>query len=96
MTKNVSISFNAEDENVLMAIFKKFNIKIKSSKKSEDEIIQQRLNDKYVLTGIWSTMSSEDREDAAHAETLIYRKEVGEKFLTKEEVNVFLTELENL
>ena len=39
-------------------------------------------------------MSSEEREDAAHAETLIYRKEMGDMFLSKAQAQSFLEELE--
>ena len=40
MTKSITISFNESDENTLMAIFKKFDVKIKSAKKTEEEIIR--------------------------------------------------------
>jgi len=94
MTKSITISFNESDENTLMAIFQKFDVKIKSAKKTEEEIIRQRLSDKYFVDGAWNKMSSEEREDAAHAETLIYRKEMGDMFLSKAQAQSFLEELE--
>ena len=40
--------------------------------KSEIETVRQRLHDKYVVTGLWANMNDDEREDAAHAETIIY------------------------
>jgi hypothetical protein len=61
---------------------------------SEIGLIRKRLHNKYVLTGKWSQMNDDAREDAAHAETLIYRRELGEDYLTKAQADVFLKGLE--
>jgi hypothetical protein len=34
--------------------------------------VRQRLHDKYVLNNTWSGMNDEEREDAAHAATMIF------------------------
>ena len=75
MTKNILISYNEADESFLMALFKKLKVKTLSASKSEIEIIRQRLHHKYVVNNKWATMSEEEREDAAHAETMLYAQE---------------------
>ena len=37
--------------------------------------VQNRLHDKYVVSGEWEKMDDEDRQDAVLAETMIWRKE---------------------
>ncbi len=75
MTKSILISYNEADESFLMALFKKLKVKTLSAPKSEIEIVRQRLHDKYIVNNKWATMSEEEREDAAHAETMLYAQE---------------------
>ena len=74
MVKNITIAYNEADESLLLALFSKFKIKILSPD-TEITVVRQRLHDKYVVNGTWATMKDEDREEAAHAETMIYAKE---------------------
>jgi hypothetical protein len=98
MTKSITITYQEADEGLLMAFFNRLKIAIVFDKKtgtdSEIEEVRKRLHDKYVVTGQWSKMDDEVREDAAHAETLIYRREQGEEYLSKVEADAFLRELE--
>jgi hypothetical protein len=98
MTKSITITYQEADEGLLIAFFNRLKIAIVSDKKtgtdSEIEVVRKRLYDKYVVTGQWSKMGDEAREDAAHAETLIYRREQGEEYLSKAEADAFLRELE--
>jgi hypothetical protein len=98
MTKSITITYKEADEGLLMAFFKRLKIAIKSEKKTDDdheiEVVRKRLHDKYVVTGQWVKMNDEEREDAAHAETLMYRKEQGEEYLTQAESDAFLKEME--
>ena len=61
----MTIEFNEDDENVLLEIFKKFKVKIKDIRLTNDQqIIRENLRQKYVATGEWEDMSLEDKEDA--------------------------------
>ena len=75
MAKSILISYNEADESFLMALFKKLKVKTLSAPKSEIEIVRQRLHNKYVVNNKWATMNDEEREDAAHAETMLYAQE---------------------
>ncbi len=77
MIKSITIAYNEADESLLMALFSKLKIKVLNNPVSSSEItvVRQRLHDKYVVNGIWDTMDDEAREDAAHAEMMIYAKE---------------------
>jgi hypothetical protein len=98
MTKSITITYQEADEGLLMAFFKRLKIAINTQKKTDDdheiEVVRKRLHDKYVVTGQWAKMNDEEREDAAHAETLIYRREKGEDYLTQAESDAFLKEME--
>lgn len=98
MTKSITITYQEADEKLLMAFFNRLKIAIISDKKSEPdleiEVVRKRLHDKYIVTGQWSKMDDDAQEDAAHAETLIYRREKGEEYLSKAEADDFLRELE--
>lgn len=98
MTKIITITYQEADEKLIMAFFNRLKIAVVSDKKSEPdseiEVVRKRLHNKYVVTGQWSKMDDEAREDAAHAETLIYRREQGEEYLSKAEADAFLKELE--
>ena len=76
MTKSIIITYNESDESLLMALFKKIKVKTETLQpKSEIEVVRQRLHDKFVVTGLWVNMNDEEREDAAHAETIIFAHE---------------------
>jgi hypothetical protein len=62
----------------------------------EETAIRALLHEKYVQTNLWDSMNDDERIDAAHAETLIYRKENGEydDKLSDEETQTFLAEIE--
>jgi hypothetical protein len=79
MTKSITITYQEADEGLLMAFFKRLKIAINSEKKTDDdheiEVVRKRLHDKYVVTGQWAKMNDEEREDAAHVESMIYAKE---------------------
>ena len=98
MTKSITITYQEADEGLLMAFFNRLKIAVVSDKKtgidSEIEVVRQLLHNKYVVTGQWQKMNDDAREDAAHAETLIYRRELGEEYLSKAEADAFLRELE--
>jgi hypothetical protein len=76
MTKSIIINYNEADENILMVIFEKFKVTTKNITESEEvTVVRQRLHTKYVQNGTWHTMSDEEKEDAAHAETMMYAQE---------------------
>jgi hypothetical protein len=88
MTKIMTIEINKNDENVLLEIFKKFNVKIKNTNLTNDQqIIRENLRQKYVVTSEWGNMSLDDKEDAAILEDILLSdasKTVNtEDFLTK-------------
>ena len=60
---------------MLLALFSKFKIKILSTFPTEVGVVRQRLHEKYVVDGTWTTMDEEAREEAAHAEVMLYAKE---------------------
>jgi hypothetical protein len=99
MKETAIIEFDVRDRDVLMTIFERFKVVFKSKKTVEiDEetlVVKRQLHTKYVETGIWNEMNDEERMDAAHAETLIFRKEYGEynEKLSDEETEFFLTEM---
>ncbi len=79
MKKRIIITYDEADENFLMTFFKKLKVKTKAlDPKTQVEIVKKRLHDKYVLTGEWTTMTEEERENAAHAETMIFNQEQPE------------------
>ena len=98
MIKSITINYQEADEGLLMAFFKRLKIAVVAGKKvepqSENEVVRKRLHDKYVLNGKWDKMNDDEKEDAAHAETLIYRREQGEDYLSQAETEQFLTEIE--
>ncbi len=50
-----------------------------SSKLSPDDLaIQKRLHNKYVLTGEWQSMNLDEKEDAAHLESMLFIEETGQ------------------
>lgn len=75
MTKSITISYEEADEIFLLALFQKLKIKTLATSVSEIDVVRQRLREKYIVNGTWTTMSDEEREDAAHAETMIFAKE---------------------
>jgi hypothetical protein len=75
MTKSITISYEENDESFLLDLFKKLKIKTLRSPISEIEVVRQRLSEKYVVNGTWNTMDEEEKEDAAHAETMIFAQE---------------------
>ena len=75
MTRSITISYEEADENLLLELFKKLKVKTLTSPTSEIEVVRQRLSEKYVVNGTWATMDEEEREDAAHAETMIFAQE---------------------
>lgn len=100
MKETAIIEFDVKDKDVLMTIFERFKVVFKSKTEIEtNEVIAVRtaLNAKYVQTGLWQKMDNEERLDAAHAETLIFRKGKGEfdEKLTKNEIQTFLAEMES-
>jgi hypothetical protein len=65
MTKEMTIVINEDDESVLLEIFKRFKVKIKDIRLTADQqVIREKLHQKYVTTGEWDGMSLEDKEDA--------------------------------
>lgn len=65
MTKTMTIEINENDESVLLEIFKKFKVKIKDIRlTNEQQIIRENLHKKYVTSGEWDEMGLEEREDA--------------------------------
>ena len=72
MTKSMTISYEETDENFLLALFQKLKIKTSATSASEIDVVRQRLGEKYVVNGTCATMNDEEREDAAHAETIIF------------------------
>lgn len=101
MKETAIIEFDVRDRDVLMTIFERFKVAFKSKKtvESDDETlyVKGQLQAKYASTGLWDRMDDEERMDAAHAETLIYRKENGEydEKLNSEETQSFLAEMES-
>lgn len=101
MKETAIIEFDVQDKDVLMSIFERFKVVFIPKKMTEidDETVyvKAKLHRKYVETGLWHSMTDEERMDAAHAETLIYRKETGEydEKLSNEETQTFLAEMES-
>jgi hypothetical protein len=62
MTKSVVISFNESDENLLMAFFKRLNIKIHALDAQKEARIHARINDA-VQNGYWNTLNKSQREE---------------------------------
>lgn len=75
MTKSITISYDEVDESFLMSLFEKLKIETLTTQPSEIAVIRQRLYDKYIVNHTWSSMNDEEREDAAHAETMIFAQE---------------------
>lgn len=100
MKETAIIEFDVKDKDVLMTIFERFKVVFKSKTEietNEELAVRAALNAKYVQTGLWQKMDDEERMDAAHAETLIFRKEKGEfdEKLTEDEAQIFLAEMES-
>ena len=99
MTEQAIIEFDVRDKDVLMAIFERFKVHFTPKKEraadTEDATVKARLHVKYVETNLWQAMSDDDREDAAHAETLLLRSEKGEDaYLNAAESRDFLNQIE--
>ena len=76
MTKSIIITYDEADESFLMAFFKKIKVRTETiGPESEIKVVRQRLHDKFVTTGLWANMNDEEREDAAHAETMMFAEE---------------------
>ncbi len=95
MIKTLVIEFNEQDENVLLQIFEKFEVKVTTTLSGEEfeaqleqETIRENLRQKYVLTGEWETMSLEEKEDAA-----LYEKMMLVDRTKTVDINIVKTEL---
>ena len=98
MTKSITITYQEADEGLLMAFFKRLKIAINSEKEADDdheiEVVRQRLHEKYVVNGLWEKMDDEEREDAAHVESMIYAKEQPDyKVYSVSETETYLEKL---
>ncbi len=74
-----------ESEKVLLKILKTAKKVteegLRASTPTEITIVQQRLHNKYVVNGTWDKMDEEAREDATHAEIMLYAKEQPDYYL---------------
>ncbi len=67
-----------------------FSFEPTPSVSEEDLAIKKRLSAKYVDSGEWTTMTMDEKEDAALLETMLYDREKGVELLTKTEQTAFL------
>ena len=98
MTKSITISFDEADENFLIALFDKLKVKTQANNPSiltkEEAAVQERLREKYVCSSTWDSMNEEEKEDAAHAETMKYAQEQPDYHVfSEEESKIYRTEL---
>jgi hypothetical protein len=99
MTKSLIIEFDAEDESLLLAFFKKLSIKFRQTEtpneiSEEDFFVQNMLQKKYVETGEWKSMDDDERQDAALAEMMAYEQQHPDyKVMNVDESATFLANL---
>ena len=80
---NMTISFPnsiepSKIERVLQFLYHEriaFSVEPSSAVTTEDLVIRERLHNKYVRTNEWNTMSLEEKEDAAHLESMLFLEE---------------------
>jgi hypothetical protein len=94
MTKSIIIEYNEQDENVLFDFLKKIRARINSPKTAERRWVQKELTKKYVQTGLWATMSDDDRQDATLAEMMAFQRQQPDyEVLSVQESRQFLANL---
>jgi hypothetical protein len=75
---------------------KKVSFALNDDDATRTAAIKERLRLKYVLTGEWSTMSDDDRQDASLLEGMLYDDENGlVELLGDDEQTDFRTEMKN-
>lgn len=100
MTKTMIIEYQEGDENILLEIFKRFNVKKRFKNfdepilSEEEKWVQKQLNHKYVETGLWSKMDADAREQATLSELILWNDEINSDYLTTEETDILLAELQ--
>ena len=65
-------------ERVLQFLYREriaFSVEPSNAVTTEDLIIRERLHNKYVRTNEWDAMSLEEKEDAAHLESMLFLEE---------------------
>jgi hypothetical protein len=100
MTKTLIIKFDEKDENFLLTFFKKMRVEAQQipeidEKDKEVFWVKQRLNEKYVKSGKWDTMSDDVRQDAVLVEMMSYSTLVDNSKMSDTEASVFLAQLKN-
>lgn len=99
MTKSITISYDEADEALLLALFERLGITIEdmaaSDSDMEREVIRQRLNEKYVLTGLWEKLNEEERKTAVRVEKAHFQEERGNSYESQIEADAFLKDMNN-
>ena len=93
------IEYQEGDENVLLEIFRRFNVKNRFKTldepvlTEEEKWVKKQLNHKYVETGLWSKMDADAREQATLIELMLWNDENNSDYLTSEETDIILQPL---
>ena len=100
MTKTMIIRFDEKDEGFLLTIFKKMKVIAQqvpqlSEDEEEPRWVKQQLQNKYVASGKWDTMTDDARQDAVLVEMMAYSTMTDDSYLTVEETKTFLEQLKN-
>jgi hypothetical protein len=100
MTKTMIIHFDEKDENFLLTFFKKMKVVAQqlpqnNDESSEPDWVKQQLQNKYVKSGKWNTMSDDARQDAVLVEMMAYSTLSDDSYMSEKDANVFLEQLKN-
>jgi hypothetical protein len=100
MTKTMIIRFDEKDENFLLTFFKKMKVVAQqlpqnNDEGSESDWVKQQLQNKYVKSGKWNTMSDDARQDAVLVEMMAYSTLSDDSYMSEKDANVFLEQLKN-
>ena len=101
MTKTMIIEYQERDENVLLEIFRRFNVKNRFKNADEPVLseeakwVKKQLHLKYVETGLWYKMDDDARERATLSELMLWNDENNSDYLTDGETDLLLVKLQN-
>ena len=100
MTKTMIIRFDEKDEGFLLTFFKKMKVIAQqvpqlSEDEEEPRWVKQQLQNKYVASGKWDTMTDDARQDAVLVEMMAYSTLKDDSYMNETDAKAFLVQLKN-
>lgn len=94
------IRFDEKDENFLLTFFKKMQVTTQGVLNSNEDVaepywVKSQLQNKYVKSGKWDTMTDNARQDAVLVEMMAYSTLTDDTYMSETDSKIFLEQLKN-